>query len=147
MALGKPAIPPINALELRVVQTAVSNARQRIEAIETSLGTVNATVQAASGSNVSLTALRAQVALLATEIGALLALLSSPTNGIVVKNGAALITRTLVEGANITITNADGTAGNPTISAVLPPVPSADGVLYDETGRAILTGDGHAILV
>lgn len=144
MALGKPAIPPINALELRVVQTAVSNARQRIEAIEASLGMVNATVQAVSGTGVSLNALRAQVALLATEIGALLALLSSPTNGIVVKSGASLIARTLVAGANITITNADGTAGDPIIAAV---TPSADGVLYDGEGRAMLTGDGHAILV
>jgi hypothetical protein len=144
MALGKPAIPPVNALELRVVQTAVSNARQRIEAIEASLGTVSATVQAASGTSVSLNALRAQVALLATEIGALLALLSNPANGIVVKSGSALITRTLVEGANITITNADGTGGDPVISAI---TPSADGVLYDGEGRAMLTGDGHAILV
>jgi len=107
----KPAIPTPNAIELRAVQTAISNARQRIEAIEASLGTVSATVQAASGSSVSLNALRAEVATLEGQISALQALMANPANGIVVKNGAALITRTLVGLGSVTITNADGVAG------------------------------------
>lgn len=73
-------------------------------------------------------------------------LLLSLGQGIVVKTGAsAVVSRTLVAGSNITIANPDGVDGNPVIASTASG--GGDSVLYDSTGRALLTADGRALLV
>lgn len=85
--LGKPSITTPNALDLRVLQTAVSNIRQRIEAIEGSLGvTVAATT---STSSVSLANILSKLALLQSEIDAIDTNLTSQIEGLPVSSGAA----------------------------------------------------------
>lgn len=143
MALGSPAISDVRALDVRSVQGAVMNIRQRIEALEKMI----TLVQSSSSSNAAgsatglLTALRAQLTVMAATVAILDAVLAG--TGLVTVVGGVLVARTLVAGTNITITNPTGAAGNPVISATGAP----DGVLYDNTGRALLTGSGHAILV
>jgi len=71
---------------------------------------------------------------------------NSAGNGLVVKTGPDdVTTRTLQAGANITITNPDGVNGDPVISSTA--TGGGDSVIYDHTGRAMLTGDGRAFLV
>lgn len=48
MVLGSPAIPTPNQIELRAIQTAISNARQRIEALERAVNTNTDTAGAAN---------------------------------------------------------------------------------------------------
>ncbi len=67
MALGSPAINTPNALDLRALQTAISNTRQRIEQLEKQLGTVSSTAASAT-STVSLSAILSKLAALQTEI-------------------------------------------------------------------------------
>jgi hypothetical protein len=67
-------------------------------------------------------------------------------NGILVKTGTgAVVSRTLVAGSNITIANPDGVDGNPVIASTASG--GGDSIIYDHTGRAMLTGDGKAFLV
>jgi predicted RecA/RadA family phage recombinase len=69
MAFGKPSITTPNAMELRSIAAAVSNARQRIEAIERSLTIVESTAgQSTSGATAQLAALRGQIVLLAERL-------------------------------------------------------------------------------
>ena len=141
MALGSPAISDIRTLDVRSVQAAVSNARQRIEALERAIVLVQSSSGGSSSSSGVLTALRAQVTVMAATVAVLDAVLSG--TGLVAVSGGVLFARVLQAGSNITITYPDGAAGNPVIAATGAP----DGVLYDDTGRALLTGDGRAILV
>ncbi len=67
--LGKPSITTPNALDLRALQTAVSNIRQRIEALEGALGAATSTVQSAA--QISLSNILSRLAVLQNEIDAI----------------------------------------------------------------------------
>jgi len=74
MALGSPSITTPNALDLRVLQTAIQNIRQRIEAAEAVIGTTSSTVRAqanSQNSSGSFGALLAQLTTLALRVSAL----------------------------------------------------------------------------
>lgn len=72
MALGKPAIPTPNQLEIRSIATAISNARQRIEALEAVSGsTSGAVVQLQNTGETSLNTLRSLLDALDARIAAL----------------------------------------------------------------------------
>jgi predicted nucleic acid-binding Zn-ribbon protein len=112
-ALGKPAISTPRGLELRALQGAIDNTRQRIEAIERELARVagqagQTAFSGGGGSSASITALTAALASLRLDL-------------------ASLTTR--VE----------------TLEAAAPS--AADNVLYDHTGRALLSSTGGALLV
>lgn len=147
--LGFPAISTPNKIDLRAVQTAISNARQRIEQLEQFVALLQSSTSSsttASPSSVTLNALRAQIAALTQRVTALENQFVGDDAGIVVWNGAALVTRVLGAGANISITNADGVSSNPVISAT--GGGGGDGgdvILYDDEGRAALAADGGAI--
>jgi hypothetical protein len=65
--------------------------------------------------------------------GQALALHNLATNGVIVRTGAGTVAaRSLVAGTNITITNADGVAGNPTISSTAP-----DSLGVNQTWQAV----------
>ena len=143
MALGKPAIQTPNQLEIRTIAGAISNTRQRIEALEGAIASLSgAGISLSSQTQVLLNTLRNTVSQLSAQMAVLTALLSS-SNGLVTLVNGVLLTRTLEAGDNITIEFPDGAGGNPVISAL----GGGDDVLYDDTGRAMLTGDGRAILV
>ena len=74
MALGKPAIGTPNQLDLRPIAAAVSNIRQRIEAIEASLNTTTAVAgTTANGTNSQISALQQALASLTVQVNALAA--------------------------------------------------------------------------
>lgn len=80
----------------------------------------------------------ADIAALQAEIDAIPTV---STSGIVVSVSGNLTTRTLIAGANITLTNPDGTGGDITIEATgVTDIPSL--VLYDDTGRALFDENG-----
>lgn len=80
MALGSPSITTPNALDLRAIQAAISNARQRIEGIEASITQASGTVSAAgNASATNINTLRNQLAALQTEVDALEAAIGSIT--------------------------------------------------------------------
>lgn len=113
--LGKPAITTPRAVELRALQDAIGNTRQRIEAIEREVARVGAQAgqtayTGGSGSSASITALTAALASLRLDL-------------------TALTTRVAV------------------LEAATPTTTAADNVLYDHTGRALLSSTGAALLV
>lgn len=143
--LGFPAISTPNALDLRSVQTAISNARQRIEKLEALIATLqSSTNTGGTPTSVSLSALKAQLAALTKRVVTIENWFLGDDPGIVVWLGSSLGTRVLEAGDNITITNPNGQLGNPVISSE---GGGGDNVLYDNTGRAMLTWAGQAILV
>jgi hypothetical protein len=74
MALGKPAIPTPNRVDLRALQTAIANTRERIEALEGALTALQgSTVQlqnttSASASAAQLASLQSQITALAARV-------------------------------------------------------------------------------
>jgi hypothetical protein len=139
--LGTPSISDPRANDLRAFQTAVSNIRQRIEAIETQAA--QNTGAATSSTNISslvLNTLRAQLAALQANLSALEQGLTTP--GMVTWDGTTLNTRILQGAGGIVITNPDGLSGDPVITGG---GGSADSVLYDNEGRAGLDTAGGAI--
>jgi hypothetical protein len=92
MALGKPAIATPTRLEQRPVADAVSNIRQRIEAIEAALNTTTAI----AGTTVNTTG--TQIAALQQQLTALTAIVNSISN----TGGSA----TAADDANLTIAQA-----------------------------------------
>lgn len=129
LRLGTPAITTPKVLELRPLQDAISNTRQRIEALERALTAVAAqagqTAYAGTGgaSNATIAALQVQIATLTTTVNSLQATID------------ALLA---LDDGYVTITS--GVLGSTAVA-------SGDDVLYDDTGRALLTGDGRAILI
>lgn len=118
--LGRPAISTPRGLELRALQGAIDNTRQRIEAIERELARVagqagQTAYSGGGGSSASITALTAALASLRLD-------LTTQQDAL-----DALTTR--VE----------------TLEAAAPS--AADNVLYDHTGRALLSSTGGALLV
>lgn len=122
----KSAINTPNALDLRAIQAAISAARQRIEALEAALtsvaGLAGKTAYQGTGgaSNATTAALQTQITNLSTDVTALEAVIDgllALANGFVAVSAGALVSRALVAGDNITITNPTGAAGAPTISA------------------------------
>lgn len=72
MALGSPSITTPNALDLRSIQTAIGNIRQRLEAAETALATASSTAgQSTINANAQLTQLQQQLNALAQRVLAL----------------------------------------------------------------------------
>ena len=70
--LGKPAIPTPNALDLRALQTAISNTRQRIEALEAQLGIASSMAQTTSSTTTTnLNSILTQLSVLAARIAVL----------------------------------------------------------------------------
>lgn len=124
-ALGRPAITAPKVLELRPLQDAIMSARQRIEALERALATVagqagqtayaggGASTASTAGLQTQITALQAEVSTLGDTIDALLAL----DAGFVTIAAGVLVSRALVAGDNITITNPTGAGGAPVISS------------------------------
>jgi hypothetical protein len=149
MSFGAPSITTPGKFDLRVVQAAVSNIRRRIEILEAAVVILqNAGGGASADATAAIAALQAQITALNNLIGvpanAALTALMAGADGIVVHSGTSLIARSLTAGANITITYPDGVAGNPVIASTASG--GGDSVLYDDTGRAILTDTGHVIL-
>lgn len=114
--LGRPAITPPRALDLRGLTDLTSSVRQRVEAIERAVAAVTAqagqtTFSSSNGSSGSIVLLQARVAAIEFRLididAAILALVSAP-------------------------------ASTPAAS---------DWVLYDDSGRALLTGAGGALLI
>lgn len=135
--LGIPAIPNVRSVDVRSVAEAMAAARQRIEALEKQVALVTSqagqTAYAGgggSGSNASTAGLSQRIAALESVVSALLGL----DDGLVVLKSGSLITRVLIEGANVDIENSDGADGNPIISVPFP-------VLRDPaTGALALAG-------
>ncbi len=127
-ALGRPAITAPKVLELRPLQDAIMSARQRIEALERALtavaGQAGQTAYTGGGaSTVSTAGLQAQITALDAEMNALQATIDgllSLADGYVTITGGVLGSGPVTQGG--------------------------DNVLYDDTGRALLTGDGRALL-
>ena len=72
MALGKPSITTPNALDLRAIASAVGSARQRIEAIERALASLEGTAgQSSTTATAQIGALRTQLVALASRVTAL----------------------------------------------------------------------------
>ncbi len=141
MATGKPSISDVRSLDVRTVATAISNIRQRIEALEGALTLASSTGSAtATSNNTQLAIIRQQIAALQAAIAGLGGLVGQ-TPGIEVWNGTKTLTRLLAAGLGINIKNPDGVAGDPLITGL-----PQDFVLYDNTGRAALTSGGLAIL-
>jgi hypothetical protein len=145
MAVGKPAIPTLRTVDLREVQGAVNAIRERLRVIDAEVTVLQSNGQGFTNAK-AIAILQAQMSLLTTALGgtalAALQVLMAGGDGIVVHSGTSLIVRSLEAGDNVTITFPDGVDGNPVISSA-----GGDSVLYDGEGRAMLTGDGHAILV
>lgn len=144
----KPAISDARIGD-RIAQIAVSNIRQRIEAIEGLLATLEGQANQSSFTlqqrNATLANLASQLAQLQDAIDAITGLLLQD-DGLVVLVGGELITRTLEEGDGISIDNADGVSGNPVIST------TASGeccypFLTDEIDQDLLTESGLRIRV
>ena len=147
MALGKPSIPVLRSVDLREVQGAVNAIRERLKALDFSLSDlILQTGSIRTGNSQAIATLQAQIASLIALVGgpaiAELQDLLQQEDGFVVLVDGDLLTRVFVEGAGIQITNPDGVDGAP-VFETLP----TDMVLYDNEGRAMLTGDGRAILV
>lgn len=142
---GKPGIGAVREAT-RDVRLAVDAMRARIEALEKLLNTTELTAGAAyqngKSSTTTLAAIQSQLSNLNAALTALESLIDSQDDGIVVLSSGDLITRTLAEGTNITITDADGVAGNPTIG-VFAPYP----FLTNEYDDDITTNNDHRIRV
>jgi hypothetical protein len=153
LSLGRPSITTPPQLELRGVQAAIANTRQRIEAIEQELArvagqsgqTAYAGGSASSvGSSAAITALQAALATLSARVTVLEALVDGIGAGIVVGDGLGNFTvRTLVAGTNITITNGTGVSGNPIISAA----GGRGEYILDEDDERLLTEDRTPFVV
>lgn len=120
MRLGSPSITTPPKLELRGLQSAIANTRQRIEAIEAELARVagqagQTAFTGGGGGSASTTALQAALAALTVRVTALEAALTALTSRVAVLEAA--------------------------------PATNADGVLYDNFGRALLSSTGAAILI
>ena len=144
MALGKPSITTPNRVDLRAIQDAISNARQRIEAIEAEIQkTAQAATTVGQSSSTVLNTLRSQVAALTIRVTTLEGYFAGLTDaGIAVWNGSTLIARTLIGEGGIVITDGDGVLANPTIAGA-----GSDELLLDDTGRVGLTTYGTAIFM
>lgn len=133
----------------RSAQIAVSNIRQRLEAIEDLLATLEGQANQSSFAlqqrSAAIANLASQFAQLQTLIETLNDLLAR-SDGIVVLSDGELITRTLEAGVGISIDNSDGVDGNPVINA------TASGeccypFLTDEIDQDLLTESGLRIRV
>lgn len=144
MALGKPAISTPNRLDLRAVQDAIGNTRQRIEAIEAQIAaTVAASGTSSTTSSTVLNTLRAQLAALTIRVTNLEQMFVDLTGvGIAVWNGSSFITRTLIGEGGIVITNPDGVSADPTIAGS-----GSDELALDWDGRVGLTTEGGAVFM
>lgn len=142
----KPAISDKSITD-RSAQIAVANIRERLEAIEGLLTTIESQANQSSFSisqrNASLANLQSQIAQLQGALDVLEDLLASD-DGIVVLSSGALITREIEAGTGITVSNGDGVDGNPTISAT---AECCYPFLTTELDDDILTEDGHRIRV
>ena len=119
MSLGKPAISPLRDVDLRSVQNAIASTRQRIEAIEDEVRRV----AAQAGQTAFAGSIGASTTSAATTAGLVTALTS-------VRNDLA-----------------DATARIAVLEAAPPSTAATDSVLYDSTGRALLSSTGTAILI
>lgn len=141
----KPAISEQRVAD-RSVSLQVSNIRQRIEAIEGLLATVesqaNQTTFNAARSSASLSSILARLSELESSLGELEQLFGQD-DGLVVLSGGNLITRTLEAGTGIAITYPDGVSGNPIISTIGSDYP----FLTTEDDDDILTESGHRIRI
>lgn len=141
----KPAISEQRVVD-RSVSLQISNIRQRIEAIEALVTTVesqaNQTSFNSARSNASLSSILQRLAALEADLNAIEDLFTQG-DGVVVLSGNSLITRTLEAGAGISIDNPDGVDGNPIIAAS----GSAYPFLTTEDDDDILTESGHRIRI
>lgn len=124
MATGKPSFATPRTLDLRGIQSAVDNIRERFTNLEAMLDALTKQVNG-STSATDIKRLQQQLGAVSNSVGsatdsttaALIAALLDGADGIVVLSAGVLTTRHLVPGANISITNPDGVNGNPIISA------------------------------
>ena len=142
----KPAITEKSVAD-RPAQIAVANIRERIEAIEGLLATIESQANQSSFTltqrNATLANITSQLAQLQAAIAVLTNLLAQD-DGIVVLSSGALITRELEAGTGITIDNPDGVDGNPVINAT---GECCYPFLTDELDQDILTESGLRIRV
>lgn len=152
MPTGKPSVPVVKDNDARRLEGAFAAVRERLRVLDSELALAQrqiATMQAGGSTAAQLAVLQAQFNALQIAIGgsiltALQALLGGE-DGIVVVSDGDLLSRTLQAGANITITNADGVAGDPIISSTA----SGGGVslLGTENGDYIGDENGNRFLV
>lgn len=142
---GTPAITTPGKAD-RATQQAIDQIRERFRQIEALIAQIQAVQAGAAVPLLVVSTLQRQVAELAAAPpsgsgarDALLTALLAQPNGLVVLRDGALITRTLVPGANVLITNPGGYAGNPVIS-------SAGGGGTDFTDFFLTTEDGVTLI-
>lgn len=125
--IGKPAFATPSTAD-RQVQQVINNIRERFQFLEAETTALRAFIEA-NTSAAQLLQLRLQISALTTQVSQLTAgggdpvvnaviqaLLAEP-NGVVVLKDGTLITRSVVAGANVTVTNGTGFAGNITIAS------------------------------
>lgn len=144
MPLGSPAITTPNRVDLRAIQDAIGNTRQRIEAIEAQIAqAAQAATSTSSISSTALNTLRSQLAALTIRVTTLEGYFAGLTDdGIAVWNGTTLVARTLIGEGGIVITDGDGVLANPTIAGA-----GSDELALDWNGQVGLTQDGQAIFM
>lgn len=131
----------------RGAQIAVANIRERLEALETLVNTIESQANQSSFQlsqrNATLANLISQINELTAAFEVLVDLLNGD-DGIVVVVDGQLVARTLEAGDGVTIENPSGADGNPVISAT-----GGNGYpfLTTELDDDILTEDGHRIRV
>lgn len=129
MALGKPAIVTPRELELRSVQQAIDQTRERFSGIDAALLAVQKLVDGSKASE-DIKKLQQQVSGLTKAIAALntsesitvVQALLEQQNGLVVLKDGALITRRLQAGEGIVILYPDGALSDPLIKMAVGPV-------------------------
>lgn len=144
MPLGSPSISTPNRLDLRAVQTAIGNTRQRIEAIEAQLAqALNIANSVGTISSTVINTLRSQLAALTARVAVLEGYFADLTGtGIAVWTGSSFITRELLGEGGITVINGDGVAGDPAITGS-----GSDELALDNEGRVGLTTGGEAVFM
>ncbi len=144
MPLGSPSISTPRQLDLRAVQTAIGNTRQRIEAIEAQIAQALAVANSVGQiSSTVINTLRSQIAALTIRVTTLEGYFADLSGtGIAVWTGSSFITRELIGEGGIVITNGDGVAADPTIAGA-----GSDELAFDNEGRVALSTYGGAIFM
>ncbi len=121
VAKGYPSIITPSALDLRALQDAIEAARERIEKVEAAADQATSPAQL-EALKTQLTSLRVQFAALVNRVAQIEALLG-------------------IGSSTLDFVSPDE------LAAALAALPPAQSVLYDNTGRALLTGSGQELFV
>ena len=162
MATGKPAIPTLRSVDLREVQGAVNAIRERLRALDELLGTVQLQAQQSSNLNTQINniigALRSQLAALLVPQSPNRVFAGPSAGNPAIPTFRALVwddlplpselpSTSAIDGSELVAIERAGEMLYTTLQAIADLSPGGDVVLYDNEGRAMLTGSGQAILV